>query len=111
MHLREALPPRVVAVCASRTASTNAFRPIPCFAARNGAPTLLLVRLGDQGKRGGVANRRYREIGIEQRPIEMAGGRPLHRGDLLHRGLLEPREISLGNKQLFITQEQPEAFA
>ena len=60
--------------------------------------------------RGGVANRRHREVKVEQRPIEMAGGWPFHRGDLLHRGLLEPREISVGDKQFFIIQEQPEAL-
>lgn len=40
----------------------------------------------------------------------MVGEWPLQRGDLFNRGLLEPREIGVGDKQIFIAQEQPEAL-
>lgn len=50
-----------------------------------------------------------RQVNVQRWPIEVVWGGVLDRGDLVHGGLLEPRELFEGEVQLFFTQQQPEA--
>lgn len=50
-----------------------------------------------------------RKVNLQAGPLEVIGRWTLYVGDLLHRGLLEPGELLVGQQQLFVAKEHPEA--
>lgn len=64
---------------------------------------------GDQGIALRVLDRLHGEIDIEVGPVEMVKLRPLHVQDCGYRGVPKPGENVEGEKQLPISQQEPEA--
>jgi len=59
------------------------------------------VSPGDQWIRSGLSNRLNRQVDVEERPVQMVGGRPFYPDELFDRGTPKPWEVLERQKQLF----------
>jgi hypothetical protein len=59
----------------------------------------------------GPANSANGKVNVQARPIEVIWSRTLNVGDLRHRGLFKPGELLIGQQQLLVAKEHPEAMA
>ncbi len=56
-----------------------------------------------------MTDRLYRQVNVQVRPVEVVEGRPLNASDGADSGVPKPGKLCERNKQLFVSEQDPEA--